>query len=292
MPSWSRSSRMPLLGGVARRRRSRPLCPGAGWRSRAGRRRAAARRRRARRGRPSRPRGRSGRRRCWVARAWTRKRSGRSSRPPLDSKKSKTGAVPAIARTPEGLRTSTASGMLATLPAACRRGWRSAARRSPGRRRTRPLRPDRRCGLSRRSPPASPAPGTRPAPGSARPPRRPRRGGAGRGFSAPPWRGTACWLDLAVRLCLWRWWHAQKTPHTHRQRRTFGLAGCSRKIRYDPTAIYPKRPAIGRSLVHQARNRAAAASIRSSACSRPSTASDSKIPGETEVPVIATRIGW
>ena len=40
---------------------------------------------------------------CWVARAWTRKRSGRRSQPPFCSKKSKTLAVPAIARTPEGL---------------------------------------------------------------------------------------------------------------------------------------------------------------------------------------------
>ena len=32
--------------------------------------------------------------------------------------------------------------------------------------------------------------------------------------------------------------------------------------------------------------------MRASDSSRPSTASDSKIPGETEVPVIATRIGW
>ena len=46
----------------------------------------------------------------WVASAWTRKRSGFSSQPPLDSKKSKIGAVPAIASTPEGLSTSTASG--------------------------------------------------------------------------------------------------------------------------------------------------------------------------------------
>ena len=53
---------------------------------------------------------------CWVALAWTRKRSGRSSQPPLDSKKSKTGAVPAIARTPEGLSTSIADGTLATSP--------------------------------------------------------------------------------------------------------------------------------------------------------------------------------
>ena len=53
----------------------------------------------------------------WVARAWTRKRSGFSSQPPLDSKKSKLGAVPAIASTPEGLSTSTASGMPPTPPA-------------------------------------------------------------------------------------------------------------------------------------------------------------------------------
>ena len=53
---------------------------------------------------------------CWVARAWTRNRSGRSSRLPFCSKKSKTLAVPAIARTPEGLRMSTASGMLAAPP--------------------------------------------------------------------------------------------------------------------------------------------------------------------------------
>ena len=50
----------------------------------------------------------------WAARAWTRKRSGFNSQPPLDSKKSKLGAVPAIASTPEGFSTSTASGMLAT----------------------------------------------------------------------------------------------------------------------------------------------------------------------------------
>ncbi len=53
---------------------------------------------------------------CWVALAWTRNRSGRSSQPPLDSKKSKTGAVPAIARTPDGLSTSTAVGIVATSP--------------------------------------------------------------------------------------------------------------------------------------------------------------------------------
>ena len=35
-----------------------------------------------------------------------------------------------------------------------------------------------------------------------------------------------------------------------------------------------------------------AASMRASDCSRPSTESDSKIPGETVDPVIATRIGW
>ena len=32
--------------------------------------------------------------------------------------------------------------------------------------------------------------------------------------------------------------------------------------------------------------------MRSTERSLPSTASDSKIPGETEVPVIATLIGW
>src|SRR5689334_7864215 len=53
----------------------------------------------------------------WVARAWTRKRSGFSSQPPLDSKKSKLGAVPARARTPAGLRTSRAAGTPATPPA-------------------------------------------------------------------------------------------------------------------------------------------------------------------------------
>ena len=42
---------------------------------------------------------------CCVASACTRNCSGRSSQPPLDSKKSKTGAVPAIASTPEGLST-------------------------------------------------------------------------------------------------------------------------------------------------------------------------------------------
>ena len=53
----------------------------------------------------------------WVARAWTRKRSGFSSQPPLDSKKSKLGAVPAIASTPEGFSASTASGTPPTPPA-------------------------------------------------------------------------------------------------------------------------------------------------------------------------------
>src|SRR5262245_43489258 len=41
-----------------------------------------------------------------------------------------------------------------------------------------------------------------------------------------------------------------------------------------------------------AASRCTARSIRSTERSRPSVASDSKIPGDTEVPVIATRIGW
>ena len=53
----------------------------------------------------------------WVASAWMRKRSGFSSQPPFDSKKSKLGAVPAIASTPEGFRTSTAAGTPPTPPA-------------------------------------------------------------------------------------------------------------------------------------------------------------------------------
>ena len=77
-----------------------------------------------------------------------------------------------------------------------RRGWRRGARRSPGRRRTRPLRPPRRCGRSRRSPPSSPVPGTRPGPGSGRPPRRQRPGVRRARVSRPPWRARRGALTL------------------------------------------------------------------------------------------------
>ena len=48
----------------------------------------------------------------------------------------------------------------------------------------------------------------------------------------------------------------------------------------------------GRSVAASVESRSTARSIRSRERSLPSTESDSKIPGETEVPVIATRIGW
>ena len=144
---------------------------------------------------------------CWVARAWTRNRSGRRSRLPLGSKKSKTLAVPAIARTPEGLRMSTASGIVAAPRGGCRRGWRPAGPRRRGRRRIRPLRRPRRRGRSRRSPPSSPGPGTRPGPGSARPPRTRRPGvRRARAFRAPL-DAPARSFDLAARSCVFVGWH-------------------------------------------------------------------------------------
>jgi hypothetical protein len=69
---------------------------------------------------------------------------------------------------------------------------------------------------------------------------------------------------------------------THRQQWRLGLA-------QTPFPIHKSRCL---QTCQAVANRWAAARMRSSERSRPSTASDSKIPGETEVPVIATRIGW
>jgi len=63
----------------------------------------------------------------------------------------------------------------------------------------------------------------------------------------------------------------------HRQRRTFGLA------------FHRENGALARI---PAPRRWSAESIRANDSDLPSAASDSKIPGETVVPVIATRIGW
>ena len=224
----------------------------------------------------------------WVARAWTRKRSGFSSQPPLDSKKSKLGAVPAIASTPEGLSTSIASGMLPTPPAttplrlAKRRteieratSDSTASTRSPTRavsavaaaitRSRDSIRTGKRSTASKAS--------ARRLPGAAAPreplPLRPLRRASARCAATLPlvWRlvGGA---PLASTSADEDVWFSRKYP-------------CSGAL----SSIYPSS-----FRDREARQRPLPACFRVS--SRPSAASDSKMPGETELPVIATRIGW
>ena len=132
----------------------------------------------------------------------------------------------------------------------------------------------------------SPARATRSGPGSARPPRRPRPGalpGAARAASAGRLRRTPSGLPtlpfarLVGRL--------RPIGTTHRQRETFGLAETYLAQPITASSISPSGECDRKAL--DGRRRSCPRS-----CSRPSAASDSKIPGETELPVIATRIGW
>ena len=192
----------PLLGG-ARGGVEIGLVAGVqAWRSPGGRRRAAARRRRARRVRSSRRHGRSASAARWVARAWTRKRSGFSSQPPLDSKKSKLRRGAGDRQHAGGLEDFDRlgdAGRRRRAPGRC--GWRSAvptiarATSDSTASTSSPMRAVSAVAA------ASPARGTRSGRGSAlRPRRRPRGDCRERACRELLARAACLTVDLAVAL--------------------------------------------------------------------------------------------
>ena len=151
---------------------------------------------------------------------------------------------------------------------------RRAARRSRGRRRTRPPRRSRRSRRPAWRRGARRARTTRRAPGAPRRRRRRRRGDA-----------RPCPATAAAR----------------RPRQGPSLASGQRPSAHSsaawPNVLAPRAlgadPCLGAAQSWApAGMRSRARSMRAIVSSRPSTESDSKIPGETVVPVIATRSGW
>ena len=189
----------------------------------------------------------------WVARAWTRKRSGFSSQPPLDSKKSKTGRGAGDRQHAGGLqhvdRLGDAGDAAGDEAAAVGEAQHGDRERDVGLDRFDDLADPG--GLGGRGA-RSPARATRSGPGSARPPRRPRRGGC-RAAAAPrepllaPPRGRrpSCACFAVCRSCVDG--RGRHDRHNSSAERTFGLAERTRgmtahRIRLIASAFGSRKP--------------------------------------------------